>query len=114
MIKKIAGDTFENHIRDTMVAGAGLNRQETVEFVIERAPHAIGRLAELGVDADDLRARTAAELDDAAIPRPLDRLVLDVDGAHARQPWAVEALGDHAVDCLHVGSDQGVGSVLGG
>jgi L-aspartate oxidase len=44
-----AGDTFENHIRDTMVAGAGLNRLETVEYVIERAPHAIARLAELGV-----------------------------------------------------------------
>ena len=43
------GDTFENHIRDTMVAGAGLNRLETVEFVIERAPHAIARLVELGV-----------------------------------------------------------------
>ncbi|MFX7792787.1 FAD-dependent oxidoreductase, partial [Acinetobacter baumannii] len=25
------GDTFEDHIRDTMVAGAGLNRRETVE-----------------------------------------------------------------------------------
>ncbi|MCC6926777.1 L-aspartate oxidase [Novosphingobium sp.] len=44
-----AGDTFENHIRDTMVAGGGLNRLETVEFVIERAPHAIDRLVELGV-----------------------------------------------------------------
>jgi len=44
-----AGDTFENHIRDTMVAGGGLNRQETVEFVIERAPHAIDRLVSLGV-----------------------------------------------------------------
>ncbi len=44
-----AGDTFENHIRDTMVAGAGLNRRETVEFVIERAPHAIKRLTQLGV-----------------------------------------------------------------
>ncbi|MCJ2182093.1 L-aspartate oxidase [Novosphingobium sp. 1949] len=43
------GDTFEEHIRDTMVAGAGLNRRETVEFVIERAPHAIARLQELGV-----------------------------------------------------------------
>ena len=43
------GDTFENHIRDTMIAGAGLNRQETVEFVIERAPHAIERLVQLGV-----------------------------------------------------------------
>ena len=44
-----AGDTFEEHIRDTMIAGAGLNRLETVEFVIERAPHAIDRLVQLGV-----------------------------------------------------------------
>jgi L-aspartate oxidase len=43
------GDTFENHVRDTMVAGAGLNRRETVEYVIERAPRAIARLVELGV-----------------------------------------------------------------
>ena len=43
------GDTFENHIRDTMVAGAGLNDLETVEYVIERAPAAIDRLCELGV-----------------------------------------------------------------
>jgi L-aspartate oxidase len=44
-----AGDTFDNHIGDTMVAGAGLNRRETVEFVVENAPVAIERLAALGV-----------------------------------------------------------------
>ena len=44
-----SGDTFENHIRDTMVAGAGLNRQKTVEFVVERAPPAIEKLVKLGV-----------------------------------------------------------------
>ncbi|WP_126172932.1 L-aspartate oxidase [Altericroceibacterium xinjiangense] len=44
-----AGDTFEDHIRDTMIAGAGLNRRETVEFVIEQAPRAIARLVDLGV-----------------------------------------------------------------
>ncbi len=43
------GDTFEHHIRDTMIAGAGLNDLETVEFVIERAPRSIDRLCELGV-----------------------------------------------------------------
>jgi L-aspartate oxidase len=43
------GDTFESHIDDTMVAGAGLNRRETVEFVVENAPAAIERLAALGV-----------------------------------------------------------------
>jgi L-aspartate oxidase len=44
-----AGDTFDNHVRDTMIAGAGLNRRETVEAVIEGAPEAIDRLCELGV-----------------------------------------------------------------
>lgn len=43
------GDTFESHIEDTMVAGAGLNDRRTVEFVVENAPHAIERLAALGV-----------------------------------------------------------------
>ena len=43
------GDTFEDHIRDTMVAGGGLNNLATVEFVIENAPQAIERLAALGV-----------------------------------------------------------------
>jgi L-aspartate oxidase len=44
-----AGDTFDNHIEDTMVAGAGLNRRETVEFVVENAPASIERLVEMGV-----------------------------------------------------------------
>lgn len=44
-----AGDTFDNHVRDTMVAGAGLNDLEAVEFVIERAPASIDRLCDLGV-----------------------------------------------------------------
>lgn len=43
------GDTFESHIEDTVTAGAGLNRRETVEFVVESAPAAIERLAALGV-----------------------------------------------------------------
>jgi len=43
------GDTFESHIDDTMIAGAGLNNRKTVEFVVEHAPAAIERLAELGV-----------------------------------------------------------------
>jgi len=43
------GDTFEDHVRDTMIAGCGLNRRETVEYVVEHAPDAIARLAEIGV-----------------------------------------------------------------
>src|SRR5690606_18997961 len=43
------GDTFESHIEDTMVAGAGLNDRKSVEFVVEHAPRAIEKLAALGV-----------------------------------------------------------------
>src|SRR6478609_2931420 len=43
------GDTFESHIEDTMIAGAGLNNRATVEFVVENAPGVIDRLAALGV-----------------------------------------------------------------
>ena len=43
------GDTFESHIEDTMVAGAGLNDRRTVEYVVEHAAPAIERLAKLGV-----------------------------------------------------------------
>jgi L-aspartate oxidase len=44
-----AGDTFESHVEDTIAAGAGLNRREAVEFVVENAPAAIERLAKIGV-----------------------------------------------------------------
>jgi L-aspartate oxidase len=43
------GDTFESHIEDTMIAGAGLNDRGVVEFVVESAPAAIARLERLGV-----------------------------------------------------------------
>lgn len=42
-------DSFEAHIEDTMIAGAGLNDRRTVEMVVEQAPLAIERLAALGV-----------------------------------------------------------------
>lgn len=43
------GDSFEAHVRDTMIAGAGLNNLAIVEHVVGEAPAAIARLAELGV-----------------------------------------------------------------
>jgi L-aspartate oxidase len=43
------GDSFEAHINDTMIAGAGLNDRRVVEHVVEHAPAAIARLIDLGV-----------------------------------------------------------------
>ena len=48
-----AGDSFDAHVEDTMVAGAGLNDRATVEFVVSRAPAAIDELAALGVPFND-------------------------------------------------------------
>ena len=43
------GDSFEAHVRDTIIAGAGLNDEKVVEHVVSAAPAAIERLIELGV-----------------------------------------------------------------
>jgi L-aspartate oxidase len=44
-----AGDSFDAHVQDTLVAGAGLCDPEATRFVVEHAPKAIGWLRELGV-----------------------------------------------------------------
>jgi len=43
------GDSFEAHVNDTMIAGAGLNDLRVVEHVVEAAPRAIEHLIDLGV-----------------------------------------------------------------
>ena len=43
------GDSFQAHVEDTMIAGAGLNDRRVVEHVVGAAPAAIARLIELGV-----------------------------------------------------------------
>ncbi|MXO70794.1 L-aspartate oxidase [Alteraurantiacibacter buctensis] len=79
-----AGDTFEDHIRDTMVAGAGLNDLAAVEFVIERAPAAIDRLCELGVPFN----RESGDLHLTREGGHSHRRIVHVDDATG---WAVQA-----------------------
>lgn len=45
-------DSFAAHIADTLTAGAGLCRLQTVEMVVKSAPKAIARLIERGVQFD--------------------------------------------------------------
>ena len=45
-------DSFENHIRDTLAAGAGLCREDIVRMVVEDGPRAIQELINWGVDFD--------------------------------------------------------------
>lgn len=43
-------DSFENHINDTLICGAGLCHQDVVEFVVREAPPRIQELIEWGVN----------------------------------------------------------------
>ena len=43
------GDSFESHIDDTLVAGAGLSDLPATRFVVEHAPQTIAWLQTLGV-----------------------------------------------------------------
>jgi L-aspartate oxidase len=43
------GDSFERHVDDTLVAGAGLSDPDATRFVVEHAPESIAWLRSLGV-----------------------------------------------------------------
>ncbi len=43
------GDSFESHVDDTLVAGAGLSDPTATRFVVEHAPESIAWLRQLGV-----------------------------------------------------------------
>jgi L-aspartate oxidase len=45
-------DSFEQHVEDTLRAGAGLCRRDVVEMVVHAAPEAIERLLQRGVQLD--------------------------------------------------------------
>lgn len=83
-----AGDTFDDHIRDTMVAGAGLNRRETVEFVVEGAPRAIERLVRLGVPFNGAEEPGGHELHLTREGGHSHRRIVHVNDATG---WAVQA-----------------------
>ena len=42
-------DTFDEHVRDTLVAGAGLCRENVVRAIVEAGPQAVNDLIERGV-----------------------------------------------------------------
>ncbi|HSV45651.1 MAG TPA: FAD-dependent oxidoreductase, partial [Ramlibacter sp.] len=44
-----AGDSFDAHVHDTLVAGAGLSQLDATRFVVEHAPESIAWLRQLGV-----------------------------------------------------------------
>jgi len=43
-------DSFDEHIRDTLVCGSGLCKEEVVEFIVKEAPPRIQELIDWGVE----------------------------------------------------------------
>ncbi|WP_428306474.1 L-aspartate oxidase [Lacipirellula sp.] len=72
-----ADDKFENHVEDTLVAGAGLCDREVVEMVVREAPEHIRQLIEWGTSFDKLEGE----------------LLLGREGGHSHNR-IVHALGD--------------------
>ena len=48
-------DSFEQHIKDTMIAGAGMSDEEVVRKVVTAAPPYINELVEMGTHFDKLK-----------------------------------------------------------
>src|SRR5579883_3035831 len=76
------GDSFEAHIKDTLVAGAGLCHERVVELCVQEGPGRISMLREIGARFD--RAEHPAEND-----ADLD---LHLEGGHSNRRIA------HAAD----------------
>lgn len=118
------GDTFENHVEDTMVAGAGLNDRDIVEFVVEGAPAAIQRLAALGVpfnmDGDTLHLtregghshRRIVHVDDAT-GWAVQEALLRAAGAHPNITLMPDMVAIDLATSRHETRYSGAGNVWG-
>jgi L-aspartate oxidase len=56
-------DTFEAHIKDTLVAGAGLCHEKVVEICVKEGPERIQKLREVGARFDLAEAGSGEDLD---------------------------------------------------
>lgn len=78
-------DSFEEHVEDTLRAGAGLCRRDVVELVVREGPNVIRRLTEAGVRFDPAQPAGAHVYDkDAGEPRE-ETVELDLtrEGGHS-------------------------------
>lgn len=72
-------DSFDKHVHDTVVAGAGLCHQDIVRLVVEDGPRAIAELIELGVDF------TRIDTDDQSDGKKQPTYHLTKEGGHSKR-----------------------------
>src|SRR5438132_2109124 len=110
-------DRFENHIEDTLTAGAGLCAREIVELVVREAPAQINDLIRWGTHFDEEDGQLALTREGGHSHRRIVHALGDATGyevmraiiAHARQAPSVTLWDDtFTVDLLtHAGACAG-------
>jgi L-aspartate oxidase len=78
-------DSPELHLRDTLIAGAGLCDETAVRLLVEQAPDAVRWLIETGAQFD--RKEQAAAQENETTGNPFDAYVMGREAAHSR--WRV-------------------------
>ncbi|MDB4944076.1 MAG: L-aspartate oxidase [Labilithrix sp.] len=76
-----ATDSFESHVEDTMVAGAGLNHRRAVELCVREAPGRIRMLREVGARFDE--AQVTGREDETSPGSKGHGLDLHLEGGHS-------------------------------
>src|SRR5690349_5456625 len=77
-------DSFENHVKDTLVAGAGMSHPRAVELTVREAPERIRMLQRFGAQFD--RAQGVAHADESSPslpPTSSPDLDLHLEGGHS-------------------------------
>ena len=101
------GDSWQDHVQDTLIAGAGLCRREVVEYVARQAKTRVQELIDLGVQFDKLegsdsqyslhregghsarRILHSKDLTGAEIMRALIETIQKRDNIHIYEEWMV-------------------------
>ena len=86
-------DSFDLHVADTLVAGAGLGQESAVSALVSAAPGAIGALAQLGARFDEGRlGLEGGDASGAEVHRTLLRAVVDANIEMLEETVAIDAL----------------------
>ena len=75
-------DTFEAHVKDTIVAGAGLNHERAVELCVKEGPGRIDMLRKLGAKFDVAPAPAHADESSPSVS-VMPELDLHLEGGHS-------------------------------
>ena len=76
-------DSFDSHVHDTMVAGAGLNHLRAVELCVREGPGRIRMLQDYGAKFDEVHGQGREDDSSPDLKRSAQTLDLHLEGGHS-------------------------------